>query len=477
MADLRRSSENRSSVKAIRSLSAPSYQVRSNRTCFLRKVFAVNNDDLASLSRPPMGEASQTVTGQNKSAAKLAQKQVNLWFRERKYIMEKLDRAEDEIYQRLISIERTKMLIEKARDASPDRSSASLYIGRHIDARSKQNSRGDVSKSANAINLQAVIDEETAKTAGAGDVSGSVEQTGAAASNSASPRAKFEDGISRTGTSTARGFEAAKRINLEALKEDENEATTTAVDPKQTTQPPVSVRPTTQANVSSRGQQQQLLLQQSDRAKTDLGLAEEKQEDAKMTPAVDDTKASNQEPPNKVNSNISKVKSRPSKQKSSATPQNNTANVLVPTKSEQEPKTNARKIEEKILNEPFTYWTRSGSGKLIPSDIPYRRREFPLPEERDDETRLRDLLNSERKTKNDSMRKFRHLCTDIDKLGKINNEYFKYPLHLLWFSCYNVLVEEWNPLDEARKMLALQQMSKKDEEDAQERWKKLGMMR
>ena len=401
MIDPRRSAEAKAQ-KTIRSLSAPTYQVRNNRTCFLRKIFAVNNDDLSYLAKPPMGETNQTVAGQNKSAAKLSQKQVSLWYRERKYMMDKLDKAEDDVYERLLAIHKTKLRIEKARDASPDRSSISLYMRRP----SRAQTGVDDKIKPNVLTLGVIADQDETPAAA---VEGQSDQkaldvTDAKASDSKPNDLKAVDFKATdsnhpadTNQHDSKQTEKSDsvKINMEAVRD-----VSSPRDIKAQESARLSARPSTQANVSARGQEAAAL--QTDRAKTELGLIPE-HEPLPATPKAPDS------PP-------AKARKKPLTKASAATE----ASKLVPVKSSDEPKTQARRIEERILNEPFTYWTRGPNGKLVPSDVPYKRREFTLPDERDDEGRKRDFIESERRSKHELMKRFSYLCDDLQKLGDLS---------------------------------------------------------
>lgn len=113
----------------IRALSAPNMAVRHTRTSLLRKVFSVNNADLAYMVHPPMGETNPVVIGQNKSVAKKAEKSVHSWYRARTYYTERLDRLEDEVYERLCTLERKKMDIERIRLTEDSTERSNTVVG------------------------------------------------------------------------------------------------------------------------------------------------------------------------------------------------------------------------------------------------------------------------------------------------------------------------------------------------------------
>ena len=311
MADPRQSLESKSS-KSIRSLSAPSYPVRNNRTCFLRKIFAVNNDDLSYLTRPPMGETNQSVTGQNKSAAKMSQKQVNLWFRERKYLMDKLDKSEDDVYQRLVAIQKTKLMIEKAREASPDRSSMALYM--------RKPSRANVMRTDEPEPIQE--QEEDA-------VDGEPAAEGEGQENAPDASENKENVEKESGRMSKAGKGEHVKIKLDT--------TSVVQSPRAQNTARLTDRPITQANMSRSATLE--IPTQPDRSKTELGLVDETVPPPK-TPAV--KPAPEQRSP----------KTKPKRVQRRETLQSDAK--LIPQKSD-EPKTHAKKIEDRILNEPFTY--------------------------------------------------------------------------------------------------------------------------
>ena len=328
--------------------------------------------------------------------------QIGLWFRERCYTVDKMEKYEDDIYNRLVSIEKTKWKINRAQTTSLSRSASRFSQGGSFPRIDSRNN-GMVSKTSREGSYQMKTTEET-KEKGPTEI-----EIGKAEAS--------EPKKEGTNAGTKDTTLPVVKIDLPGcVMEDKDNKPAENTLPSDTKDIPMSVsvkqnpvRPLTQQQNTS-----EVRPSMSPRAATS---GEQMLDSAR--------KATNTSATHKPdNADVLK----PKRQGSFAFA--NSMNILGEDtvhrsdsqgsldRKSMESLSKAKEIERKILNEPFTYWKKDNIGKLIKSDMPYKRREFPLPVERNDDERRKKLLDKERRAKRDQMKKYRSLCDDLDALGR-----------------------------------------------------------
>lgn len=399
----------------IRSLSAPSVQVRHTKTSFLRKVFSVNNADLAFLVNPPMGETNPTVVGQNKSVAKTMEKNVNTWYRERTYHTERLSRMEDEVYEKLCILERKKQNILRSTDASLERSATGI---------GGQFTHGE--------DMSELVETEN------GVVNGEAEnETGTGLSQVERP--PIGDANSQQPSKTAVKFSAQpEEANNErdAFAKDNSRAKS-GEDAKNTVTKKTSKFETvleTSVKVNHDGDSKSVRVNYlAPRPTTQGALVTARENDETSVP--------------RPLTQIGRLPSTTTESKPVFHRENSAANGKSSRQSRSmlnihQPGHSASPRPPPLIGDKFIYWKKEKNGKIMQSDLPYKRREFEVPAERDDAGRKKKLLYKEQTSVRASLDKYASLSHNIDKLGKfayphcalhIGQKYTKVVGVVIWF--------------------------------------------
>lgn len=318
-----------------------------------------------------MAETNSSVAGMNKSAAMSSQKQISLWFRDRSYMVDKLQRYEDEVYDRLCIIEKTKWRIEKTREGTTSRirTSPPSRVGTNIQS-----------------STLPIIDQQNTSMTAVATENKTVE-------NVEQENDKTEENKNgETIIDITKGGKVVQHQNVARPLTQPNDTTLTSPTPV--------MAPRADTNVDG------MLTSVRGRPPTPRRIRNSKASfDPSNVPAPKEDAVFNEAVINTVQSENRLVQSE--NYKGTNTPCLDTTRSL----------SKAKEIENRILNEPFTYWKKTVDGKFVKAEVTYKRREFPLPVERQDGERLRTMMDKERRSKRDHVKKYRILCESLATLG------------------------------------------------------------